>query len=113
MSETGPVVALIAASAATYIWRGIGAALAKRIGVGGDAFVWFSCIAYAMLAALIARVILLPGGALSETPFVDRVAATVFGLALFFAFCRHVFIGTFAGVIAFVALAYARAEGWL
>lgn len=113
MGEAGPFAALVAASAATYIWRGAGAALASRIGVGGAAFAWFSCVAYAMLAALIARMILIPAGALGEAPFVDRVGATVFGLAFFFTFRRHIFVGTAAGLAAFVALAYARAEGWL
>ncbi len=106
-------MALIAASLATYIWRGAGAALARRIGVGGAAFEWFSCVAYAMLAALIARIILLPAGILAEAPMVDRVAATAFGLGLFFVFRRHILAGTIGGVLAFVALAAARAEGWL
>lgn len=105
-------MALIAASLATYVWRGAGAALARRIG-GGAAFEWFSCVAYAMLAALIARIILLPVGILAEAPAVDRIGATAFGLVLFFAFRRHVFAGTLAGVLGFVALALARAEGWL
>jgi branched-subunit amino acid transport protein len=113
VGEAGPVAALIAASAATYVWRGIGAALARRIGVGGAAFEWFSCVAYAMLAALIARIILLPGGALSEAPFADRVGATAFGLVLFFAVRRNVFVGTIAGLATFVALAHLRAVGWL
>lgn len=113
MGETTPIMALIAASAATYVWRGAGAALARRIGVGGAAFEWFSCVAYAMLAALIARLILLPGGILNETPLVDRIGATGFGLLLFFAFRRQIFVGTIAGLAAFVALAHLRAEGWL
>ena len=113
MNDITPIAALIAASAATYVWRGAGAALASRIGVGGAAFEWFSCVAYAMLAALIARIILLPGGALSETPLIDRVGATFFGLVLFFAFRRHIFVGTAAGLAAFVALAFVRGEGWL
>ncbi len=106
-------MALIAASAATYVWRGAGAALAQRIGVGGAAFEWFSCVAYAMLAALVARLILLPGGILNETPLVDRVGATTFGLVVFFAIRRNVFVGTIGGLAAFVALAHLRAEGWL
>jgi branched-subunit amino acid transport protein len=113
VGETTPITALIAASAATYVWRGAGAALARRIGVGGAAFEWFSCVAYAMLAALIARLILLPGGILNETPFVDRVGATAFGLVLFFVSRRNVFVGTIGGLAAFVALAHLRAEGWL
>lgn len=113
MGETAAIAALIAASAATYIWRGAGVALASRIGVGGAAFEWFSCVAYAMLAALIARIILLPAGALNEAPFVDRVGATVFGLLLFFAFRRRIFVGTIGGLAAFVALAHLRSQGWL
>ncbi len=113
MGETTAIAALVAASAATYVWRGAGAALAQRIGVGGAAFEWFSCVAYAMLAALIARIILLPAGALNEAPFADRVGATLFGLLLFFAFRRRIFVGTAAGLGAFVALAHLRAEGWL
>lgn len=113
MGEITPIAALVAASVATYVWRGIGAALAQRIGVGGPAFQWFSCVAYAMLAALIARIILLPAGALSETPFIDRVGATLFGLFLFFAFRRHVFVGTIGGLAAFLALAHLRSEGWI
>ena len=113
MGETAPIAALSAASAATYVWRGAGAALAQRIGVGGAAFEWFSCVAYAMLAALIARLILLPSGILNETPLADRVGATLFGLFLFFAFRRQIFIGTIGGLAAFVALAFVRAEAWL
>lgn len=113
MDEATPLTALIAASAATYVWRGAGAAFAARIGVGGAAFEWFSCVAYAMLAALIARIILLPSNILAEMPLVDRVGATVLGLVVFFALKRHVVAGTLAGVFAFVALAYARELGWL
>lgn len=112
MADASPLMALIAASLATYIWRGAGAALAQRVGVGGAAFEWFSCVAYAMLAALIARIILLPAGILAEAPMIDRVGATMFGLALFFALRRHVSAGTIGGVLFFVALAFARAEGW-
>lgn len=113
MTEASALMALIAASLATYVWRGAGAALARRVGVGGAAFEWFSCVAYAMLAALIARIILLPVGILAEAPAVDRVGATAFGLVLFFAFRRHIFVGTIGGVAGFIALAAARAEGWL
>jgi branched-subunit amino acid transport protein len=113
VGEAGPVAALIAASAATYVWRGAGAALAERIGIGGAAFAWFSCVAYAMLAALMVRMILIPAGALGEAPFADRAGATLFGLVLFFAFRRNLLAGTLSGLVAFVALAYARAENWL
>ena len=43
----------------------------------------------------------------------DRVGTTVFGLVLFFAFRRQVFVGTAGGLAAFVVLAHLRGEGWI
>jgi len=49
----------------------------------------------------------------AAVPLIDRVGATVFGLVLFFAFRRQIFVGTIGGLAAFVALAHLRAETWL
>lgn len=113
MDDWGPWIALLVATAATYVWRAAGATLAARISPSGAVFEWFSCVAYAMLAGLIARVILLPVGILGEAPTLDRLVATAVGLALFFAFGRHLLFGTVGGVGAFLALAGLRAAGIL
>ena len=66
---------LLLVSAATYVWRAGGVAIAARISPDGRLSQWFSCVAYGMLAALISRIVLLPVGILAETPLIDRLLA--------------------------------------
>lgn len=113
MDELAPWIALLVATAATYVWRAAGAMLAARISPTGAVFEWFSCVAYAMLAGLVARLVVFPIGILAEASILDRLGATAIGLVLFFAFGRHLFLGTLGGVGAFIALAGARAAGIL
>ncbi|MBL8699207.1 MAG: AzlD domain-containing protein [Alphaproteobacteria bacterium] len=76
MSDIAIYGTLIAGAAATYVWRAGGIALARRIDPESPAMGWFACVAYALVAALVARMILLPGGPLATTGLVARVAAT-------------------------------------
>jgi branched-subunit amino acid transport protein len=106
-------IVLLVATAATYVWRGAAVMIAKQISPTGAISQWFSCVAYAMLAGLIARMILMPVGVLAETPLMDRLIATGLGLALFFLCRRSVLIGTVSSVLVFIALAGARSYGIL
>ncbi len=98
---------------ATFIWRLMGAAVANRINPNGPLFEWFSCVAYAMLAGLITRILVIPVGTLEQTNTLDRGIAMAIGFALFFTFKRNVFIGTIAAFIVFLAAAYMRETGIL
>lgn len=102
---------LLLVSAATYVWRGIGTAIAARINPGGDLSQWFSCVAYGMLAGLIARILVLPVGVLAETPLIDRLVALAAGFMMFFAFKRAMLPGMISAVSVFVVLAASRANG--
>ena len=51
----------------TLVWRVIGTTVATHIDPEGAMFQWLSCVAYAMLAGLIARILLLPIGILAST----------------------------------------------
>ena len=55
-----PFVIMAVAAAATYLFRGLGVALADRLNTDHPAFEWVACIAYALLAGLIARMIVFP-----------------------------------------------------
>ncbi len=66
---------LAGAVAATYVWRGLGVVISGRIDPTGAVFQWFSCVAYAMLAGLIARMVILPVGVLGESALAERLAA--------------------------------------
>ncbi len=106
MGELGlwPLVAL--AAAGSYLWRGLGVLLSARIKPSGDVFTWVNCVAHAMIAGLVARMIVMPSGGLTEAPLIDRLAATAFGFAVFFLCKRNVLAGVAGGVAVFIVLAY-------
>ena len=113
MSLYAPWVILSLCIAATFVWRVIGVLVANRIDAGGALFQWFSCVAYAMLAGLITRILVFPVGTLEQTEDIDRGAAMVVGFALFFISKRNVFIGTIAAFSVFLVLTYLRQSGLL
>ena len=93
----------------TYLWRGLGVALSGRIEVDSELFQWTACVAYAMVAGLIMRIILMPTGLLAATPLEDRLLACAAALAAYYAARRNLFAGVVTGAAALVALSYARA----
>ncbi len=109
MNDIGLWLLLILAIAATYVWRGLGVVISGRINPEGEAFKAVSCVAYALLAGLISRMIVLPTGVLAETPVFDRVLSAIVGIGVFFLFKRNVLLGTFGGVAVFFVLSVIRA----
>jgi len=107
--ELWPYVLMAVGAAATYFWRGLGVALSGRIDAGSRLFEWVACVAYAMLAGLIARMIVLPNGPLAETATADRIAGAVIALAMFFLTRRNVGLGVAAGAGALVLITWGRA----
>lgn len=91
-------------AAATYGWRGLGVALSGRIDPGGAVFRWVACVAYAMLAGLIARMLLLPVGSLAGTTLLDRGLAVAAALTVFFLARRSMLAGLVGGCLAIAAL---------
>jgi branched-subunit amino acid transport protein len=93
----------IACGLGTYVWRGLGVAVSARIRPQSELFAWIGCVAFAMLAGLISRVVLIPSGALEHTALWQRLAATGFALVAYFLFTKK---NLFAGVIASAAAMY-------
>ena len=111
MIVSDPLIVLVLCIAGTFFWRAMGVAIANRIDISSDIFQWFNCVAYAMLAGLITRVILIPSGMLAQTPDFDRIAAISAGLVMFFLFKRSIFAGTGIAFTTFLALTTARNFG--
>ena len=106
--ELGLWPLVLLAAAGTYVWRGLGVIFSARIKPASAAFQWINCVAHAMIAGLVARMVVMPSGGLTETPLVDRLAATAFGFAVFFLCRRNVLAGVAGGVAFFILLAYWR-----
>lgn len=98
----------LACAAGTYLWRGLGVLLSGRIAVDGELFHWATCVAYAMVAGLIVRIIVMPTGMLEETWLVDRLAASGTGVAAYYLGRRNIFVGVFAGVVAIIVAGHLR-----
>lgn len=103
-----PYVLMTVGALATYFWRGLGVALSGRVDAGSRLFEWVACVAYALLAGLIARMIILPSGPLAEAASADRIAAAVVALAIFFLTRRNVGLGVAAGAGALVLMTWGR-----
>jgi branched-subunit amino acid transport protein len=58
---------LLACGGTTYLWRGLGVLLSGRINPQSAIFEWVSCVAYALVAGLIARIIVAPSGLMAQT----------------------------------------------
>ncbi|MGI9301770.1 MAG: AzlD domain-containing protein, partial [Gammaproteobacteria bacterium] len=95
---------VLACTAATFVWRALGVAFAARIDTDGAVFQWVTCVSYAMVAALVSRITLLPAGALAETPLLTRLLAMGVGFAVYFLCGRSLLPAIISGALVLIAL---------
>lgn len=107
MAEPNLWVVLGLAALATYVWRAIGVLAAGRIHVDGPLFEWVTYVAYGLLAALVARMIVLPiGPSLQDVPMAIRLGCAGVALIVFFVFRKNVAAGVAVGAGAIGAYAW-------
>ena len=78
------LLTIIVTALATYISRFLGVLSSVRIKETSKIFRWFNCLAYATLAALIARTLIFPVGALVEASYTSRLLVVILSLGIFF-----------------------------
>jgi branched-subunit amino acid transport protein len=93
---------LLVGAVATYLWRGLGVMLSGRINADSALLRWFSAVAYAMLAGLIIRLIVLPGGSLATVSLIDRGVATIVTVIVYLLTRRNIALGVAAGTATFI-----------
>lgn len=91
-------LAIAAASAGTVFWRLLGIVLAGHIDIEGGLYRWVSAVAYAMVAGLIARVLIMPAGGAPPDEMAMRAGALGVGLFVWWVMGRSVLGGLAAGV---------------
>ena len=77
-------LSIMVTSLATYLSRFLGVLSSVKIKENSKMFRWFNCLAYATLAALIARTIIFPVGALSDASHLVRFLVVFSSLGIFF-----------------------------
>ena len=78
------VYAILVTSLATFLSRFLGALTSEGIKETSKVFKWFNCLAYATLAALIARTIIFPAGVLADASYYSRSIVVFLSLFVFF-----------------------------
>ena len=66
------LLVILITSLATYLSRFLGVLSSEKMNVKSKIFRWFNCVAYAILAALIARMVIFPAGMLAESSILIR-----------------------------------------
>jgi branched-subunit amino acid transport protein len=94
-------ILLAICGATTYLWRGPGVLISAGINPKSEVFTWISCVAYAIIAGLVSRMLLMPTGALAETTLVERALGSAAAVAVYFWLTRrNLFVGVSAGAVA-------------
>lgn len=96
---------------ATDIWRWLGVLLGNRLEDDSVALIWVRSVATALVAAVIARLILFPTGALEGTPVQLRLFAAVAGFAAFLVGGRRIILGVLTSEVVLLSGLLAM-RGW-
>ena len=78
------VYTILVTSLATFLSRFLGALTSQGIKETSKLFKWFNCLAYATLAALIARTIIFPAGILMDASYSSRLSVVLLSVIVFF-----------------------------
>ena len=77
------ILVILVTSLATYLSRFLGVVSSEKIKETSKIFKWFNCIAYSVLAALIARMVVFPAGELAESSIFIRLFVVTLCVLMF------------------------------
>ena len=100
------VIVILVTSFATYLSRFLGVVSAEKIKETSKIFKWFNCLAYSTLAALIARIVIFPAGALAEADYFIRFIVIVVSLIIFYSMKKNLVYPTAFSAIILALLNY-------
>ena len=102
--STSIVLAILVTSLATFLSRFLGAVSSEGIKETSKIFKWFNCLAYATLAALIARTIIFPVGVMDDSSHLVRFVVVALSLTVFFIFKKNYVYPTIFSAISMAIL---------
>ena len=77
------ILVIVVTSVATFASRFLGILTAENISDKSRIFDWFNYVAYSILAALTARMVMFPAGALLESTFLIRLLVISVSIVIF------------------------------
>jgi|TARA_B110000259_G_C13950438_1_gene376542 branched-subunit amino acid transport protein len=97
------ILVIFVTSIATFASRFLGVLTAENISDKSKLFDWFNYVAYAILAALIARMIIFPAGALLESALLIRLIVVSTSVAIFVYSKKNLVLPT---ILSFILLTF-------
>lgn len=88
----------LAGFGATEPWRLLGVVLSKTIDLESEILDWVRAVSTALIAGLVARLVILPAGALADVPSWLRGGALAVAILVFLLLRRSLAAGVIAGV---------------
>ncbi len=93
------VFILIAGWATTDGWRFLGVYLGGKLSEESDLLVFVRCVATALVAAVIANLVVFPGGALADSPLLLRIVAAIIAFSAYLLTRKNILLGILAGEV--------------
>jgi len=101
------LVVILAGFLPTELWRVIGVVAARSLNEESEWLIFVRAIAAGLVAGVVAKLLIIPSGALAALPPVARFGGVVAGLAFFFLVRRSVVLSLAAGEAALIAISAA------
>jgi hypothetical protein len=89
------------------VWRWLGLVLGGGLDEESEIILWVRGVATALVAAVVARIVMIPPGALASVPLSVRLAALGAGFLAFLLIRRSAFVGVLVGEAVLIAGALA------
>ena len=93
------ILVILVTSFATYLSRFLGVVSSEKIDETSKIFKWFNCIAYSILAALIARMIVFPAGVLQNADLWLRLFVVIICIIVYLLSKKNLVYPTFLSAI--------------
>jgi len=85
------------------VWRWLGVALGRGLDEQSEIILWVRGVATALVAGVVARIVMIPPGALAAVPLSVRIAAIACGFLGFLLIRRSAFAGVLVGEAVLIA----------
>jgi hypothetical protein len=100
------LLVVVAGFLPTEVWRSLAVVFARGFNEDSEVLILVRGVATALLAAVVARLVLLPPGELVAVPLSIRIGAVVGGFLVYLLAKRSVFLGILSGEAAILAGAW-------
>jgi hypothetical protein len=100
------LLVILAGFLPTEIWRSLAVVFVRGLDEDSELLILVRAVATALLAAVVARLVLIPPGELLAVPLLIRVGAVAGGFLVYLLAGRSVFLGILFGEIVIVAGAW-------